>query len=153
MNTCTHPFLHIDAWLLYIYYVPFVRNWDTNLCVGVASVLVSAPHLREIVTTRVWEVLLLCGWFLCRQVWKSPKNYSRAGDFRPSFLGYYWRPCVYYRPNHVSIIWLPHKPFGPASVQQRKARKTQPRCTQQLNYTYHAYRKYTGSPWVRDTSL
>ena len=41
----------------------------------------------------------------------------------------------------------------PACVQQRKALKTQPRCAQQPGYAYHAYRKYTGIPWDRDTSL
>ena len=29
----------------------------------------------------------------------------------------------------------------------------QPRCAQQPNYAYHTYRKYTVSPWVRNTSL
>ena len=32
----------------------------------------------------------------------------------------------------------------PASVQQRKALKTQPHCAQLPNYAYHAYQKYTG---------
>ena len=41
----------------------------------------------------------------------------------------------------------------PASVQQGKALKMQPRCAQQPNYAYHTYQKYTGSPWVRNTSL
>ena len=34
----------------------------------------------------------------------------------------------------------------PASVQQRKALKTQPHCAQQPDYAYHANQKYTGSP-------
>jgi len=41
----------------------------------------------------------------------------------------------------------------PASIWQRKALKMQPRCAQQPDCTYHAYRKYTGNSWVRDTSL
>jgi len=34
-----------------------------------------------------------------------------------------------------------------------KLLETQACCAQQHDYAYHAYRKYTGSPWVRDTLL
>ena len=62
--------------------------------------------------------------------------------------------------NAVTLVWgsLRLAPTSlcvafSASVQQRKGLKSQPHCGQQPDYAYHAYWKYTGSSWVRNTSL